>query len=149
MYQLVFVTHQPPKLGLEAGQTCSRARFHPRKLTAGSAPILFVHMPCARLRMTKARGRVAQGPAVMESKSEIPAPIVFLLSHPGFALTPALLLAFAASERLCLQQDTQLRCHRGGSFDFAEQRCSSKNRLSQRTWLPKITIEILLFLTVI
>lgn len=65
----------------------------------------------------------------MESGSEVLSPIIFLLGSPGFAL----LLEVAASKGLCLQRDVLPWCHRAGSSDFAEQRCFSKNRLSQRT----------------
>lgn len=110
-------------------------------------------MPCARVRIAKAcRGRVvwlAQGHAVMESKSEIPAPIIFLLGHPGFALC-----ASSAVKSLLLANGSacsRTRCSGVtgvGALIFPEQRCSSKNRLSQRTWMPTIAIEIFHFPTV-
>lgn len=65
----------------------------------------------------------------MESGSEVLSPIIFLLGSPGFALP----LEVAISKQLCPQRDALPRCRRAGSSEFAEQRCSSKNRLSQRT----------------
>lgn len=57
---------------------------------------------------------------------------------------PAPLLELAASEQGRQQQDV-LWCHRGGSSDLAEQRCSAKNRLSQRSRMPKTAVEIFPF----